>query len=59
MLADPGGFLDSLMKYDKESITEDMIKKLTRYVNNPDYQPAKIQKVKNKKYKLHFNVPFK
>ncbi|XP_045539469.1 dynein axonemal heavy chain 1 [Papilio machaon] len=45
MLADPGGFLDSLMKYDKESITEDMIKKLTRYVNNPDYQPVKIQKV--------------
>ncbi|CAH2055605.1 unnamed protein product, partial [Iphiclides podalirius] len=45
MLADPTAFLDSLMRFDKESITEDMIKKLKRYVQNPDYEPTKIQKV--------------
>ncbi|XP_052743009.1 dynein axonemal heavy chain 1-like [Bicyclus anynana] len=45
MLADPTAFLDSLMKYDKESITEDMIKKLKKYINDPNYDPAKILKV--------------
>lgn len=45
MLSDPTAFLDSLMKYDKESITEDMIKKLKKYVNDPNYEPMKISKV--------------
>ncbi|CAB3241783.1 unnamed protein product [Arctia plantaginis] len=45
MLSDPGAFLDSLMNFDKESITEDMIKKLKRFIINPDYDPAKIIKV--------------
>ncbi|XP_052749829.1 dynein axonemal heavy chain 1-like isoform X2 [Galleria mellonella] len=45
MLADPTAFLDSLMKFDKESITEDMTKKLKRFIQNPDYEPTKIQKV--------------
>ncbi|XP_060806154.1 dynein axonemal heavy chain 1-like [Amyelois transitella] len=45
MLSDPTAFLDSLMKFDKESITEDMIKKLKRFIANPDYDPAKILKV--------------
>ncbi|XP_050357868.1 dynein axonemal heavy chain 1-like [Nymphalis io] len=45
MLADPTAFLDSLMKYDKESITEDMIKKLKKYVTDPNYEPGKISKV--------------
>ncbi|CAB3221174.1 unnamed protein product [Arctia plantaginis] len=45
MLADPGAFLESLMKFDKNSITEDMIKKLKRFIVNPDYDPMKILKV--------------
>ncbi|XP_073954501.1 dynein axonemal heavy chain 1-like isoform X1 [Choristoneura fumiferana] len=45
MLADPTAFLESLMKFDKESITEDMIKKLKKFIVNPDYDPAKILKV--------------
>ncbi|XP_063895398.1 dynein axonemal heavy chain 1 [Helicoverpa armigera] len=45
MLSDPSAFLDSLLKFDKDSITEDMIKKLKRFVVNPDYDPAKILKV--------------
>lgn len=46
MLSDPGAFLESLMKFDKNSITEDMIKKLKRFIVNPDYEPMKILKVK-------------
>ncbi|CAH0663656.1 unnamed protein product [Spodoptera exigua] len=45
MLSDPTAFLDSLLKFDKDSITEDMIKKLKRFVANPNYDPAKILKV--------------
>ncbi|KAF9816548.1 hypothetical protein SFRURICE_010707 [Spodoptera frugiperda] len=45
MLSDPTAFLDSLIKFDKETITEDMIKKLKRFVTSPDYDPAKIVKV--------------
>ncbi|XP_050552039.1 dynein axonemal heavy chain 1 isoform X2 [Spodoptera frugiperda] len=45
MLSDPTAFLESLIKFDKETITEDMIKKLKRFVTSPDYDPAKIVKV--------------
>ncbi|KAJ8728552.1 hypothetical protein PYW07_006248 [Mythimna separata] len=45
MLSDPTAFLDSLLKFDKESITEDMIKKLKRFIVSPDYDPVKIVKV--------------
>ncbi|CAK1542459.1 unnamed protein product [Leptosia nina] len=45
MLSDPTAFLDSLMKFDKESITEDMIKKLKRFIADPNYDPPKILKV--------------
>ncbi|XP_049878805.1 dynein axonemal heavy chain 1-like [Pectinophora gossypiella] len=45
MLTDPTAFLESLMKFDKESITEDMIKKLKRFVTDPNYDPKKILKV--------------
>ncbi|XP_044254832.1 dynein axonemal heavy chain 1-like isoform X2 [Tribolium madens] len=45
MLADPGVFLASLMNFDKESITEEMIDKLKNYVSNPQFQPAKVAKV--------------
>ncbi|XP_037871312.1 dynein axonemal heavy chain 1 isoform X2 [Bombyx mori] len=45
MLADPTAFLDSLINYDKDSITEDTIKKLKKFIQNPDYEPNKIAKV--------------
>lgn len=45
MLADAGAFLSSLMNFDKDSITEEMITKLKSYVENPLFQPDKIQKV--------------
>lgn len=45
MLTDPTAFLESLMKFDKESITEDMIKKLKRFITDPAYEPSKILKV--------------
>ncbi|XP_017768545.1 PREDICTED: dynein heavy chain 1, axonemal-like [Nicrophorus vespilloides] len=45
MLTDPGAFLVSLMNFDKDSITEDMINKLKSYVEDPQFQPQKIIKV--------------
>ncbi|KAJ3657289.1 hypothetical protein Zmor_009105 [Zophobas morio] len=45
MLSDPGVFLTSLMNFDKESITEEMIEKLRSYVTNAQFQPAKVAKV--------------
>lgn len=45
MLADPGQFLTSLMNFDKDSITEEMIHKLKSYVEDPTFEPAKIAKV--------------
>lgn len=48
MLADPAAFLSSLMNFDKDSITEEMIEKLKMYINDPQFMPAKIAKVKKK-----------
>ncbi|XP_018331814.1 dynein heavy chain 1, axonemal-like [Agrilus planipennis] len=45
LLTDPGAFLNSLMNFDKDSITEEMIQKLKHYVEDPQFQPAKIIKV--------------
>lgn len=42
MLADPGAFLNSLMNYDKENMTEVLISKLKPFIINPDFQEAKI-----------------
>lgn len=42
MLSDPGAFLNSLVNYDKENMSETLINKLKPYINNPDFQPAKI-----------------
>ncbi|XP_053995639.1 dynein axonemal heavy chain 1-like [Hylaeus anthracinus] len=45
MLSDPGHFLYTMENYDKENLTEEMINKLKVYIENPDFQPAKIQYV--------------
>ena len=39
------GFLQKLMTYDKDNIPQSLIKKLQKYVNNPDFVPEKIEKV--------------
>lgn len=46
MLADPQAFLMSLMNFDKDSITEEMIEKLKKYIVDPSFTPLKIAKVK-------------
>lgn len=46
MMADAGQFLSSLMNFDKESLTESQIIQLEKYVTDPDFQPAKIAKVR-------------
>ncbi|KAH1020081.1 hypothetical protein HUJ04_009807 [Dendroctonus ponderosae] len=45
MLSDPGQFLASLMNFDKDSITDEMIEKLKKYVEDPDFTPQKIAKI--------------
>lgn len=45
MLTDPNAFLVSLMNFDRDTITEDMINKLQHYVDDPQFEPTKISKV--------------
>nr|XP_022908003.1 dynein heavy chain 1, axonemal-like [Onthophagus taurus] len=45
LLGDPGAFLQSLISFDRDTITDDMINKLQKYVEDPDFEPAKIAKV--------------
>jgi len=45
LLANPDRFLDSLVNYDKENISEDVIKKLKPYIENPQFQPSFVVKV--------------
>ena len=45
-LSDPTKFLESLFKYDKDNISEESIKKIQPYIDNDDFQPAAIAKVR-------------
>ncbi|KAI4500001.1 hypothetical protein M0802_004871 [Mischocyttarus mexicanus] len=45
MLADAGHFLNIMVNFNRENITEDMINKLKPYIENPDFQPTKILQV--------------
>ena len=39
------GFLNKMMTYDKDNIPNSLVKKLQKYVQNPDFIPEKIEKV--------------
>lgn len=45
LLANPDHFLNSLVNYDKENMSEDIIKKLKGYIENPEFQPSFVVKV--------------
>ncbi|NXE09964.1 DYH1 protein, partial [Lophotis ruficrista] len=45
LLQDPGKFLDSLFKYDKDNIADTVIKAIQPYIDNEEFQPAAIAKV--------------
>ncbi|KAI5607103.1 dynein heavy chain 1, axonemal, partial [Silurus asotus] len=45
MLQDPGKFLDSLLKFDKDNIPDPVIKLLQPYIDNEEFHPAAIAKV--------------
>ncbi|XP_065097060.1 dynein axonemal heavy chain 1 [Paramisgurnus dabryanus] len=45
LLQDPGRFLESLFKYDKDNIPDSVIKQVQPYIDNPEFQPASIAKV--------------
>merc|ERR1712106_560153 len=38
-------FLPSLQKYDKDNISQGLLKKLKKYIENPDFVPEKVEKV--------------
>ena len=38
-------FLPNLQKYDKDNISPALLKKLAKYINNPDFVPEKVEKV--------------
>lgn len=44
MLADTG-FLKSLMDFDKDNVSEDIMKKIHKYVAEDDFDPEKVNKV--------------
>uniref|UniRef100_A0A8C4NSC2 Dynein, axonemal, heavy chain 1 n=1 Tax=Dicentrarchus labrax TaxID=13489 RepID=A0A8C4NSC2_DICLA len=45
LLQDPAKFLDSLFKYDKENIPDNVINLVQPYIDNEEFQPASIAKV--------------
>uniref|UniRef100_A0A3Q3E168 Dynein, axonemal, heavy chain 1 n=1 Tax=Labrus bergylta TaxID=56723 RepID=A0A3Q3E168_9LABR len=45
LLQDPGKFLESLFKYDKENIPDSVINLVQPYIDNEEFQPASIAKV--------------
>lgn len=45
LLASPDQFLSSLVNYDKENMTEEAVKKLKPYIENPQFQPSFVVKV--------------
>ncbi|XP_052086994.1 dynein axonemal heavy chain 1-like isoform X4 [Mytilus californianus] len=44
-LSDPGKFLESLFKYDKDNIPDDCIKRIQPYIDDEAFTPAAIAKV--------------
>ncbi|KAK2862487.1 hypothetical protein Q5P01_002020 [Channa striata] len=45
LLQDPGKFLESLFKYDKDNISDSVITLVQPYIDNEEFQPASIAKV--------------
>ncbi len=45
LLANPQKFLDSLFEFDKDGISDAIIKRIKPYIDNPDFTPAAIAKV--------------
>uniref|UniRef100_A0A3Q3STI9 Dynein, axonemal, heavy chain 1 n=1 Tax=Mastacembelus armatus TaxID=205130 RepID=A0A3Q3STI9_9TELE len=45
LLQDPGKFLESLFKYDKDNIPDNVINLVQPYIDNEEFQPASIAKV--------------
>lgn len=45
LLADPQKFLDSLLNFDKDNISESTIQKIKPYIDSPDFQVSVISRV--------------
>ncbi|ESU37863.1 Dynein heavy chain [Giardia duodenalis] len=44
LLSDPRGLLDKLMNYDRDNIKPDIIKKIQKYIVDPEFVPKEIEK---------------
>ena len=44
LLSDPGKFLESLFKFDKDNIPESCITKIGPYMDNPNFIPSAVEK---------------
>ena len=56
MLQDPGKFLESLFNYDKDNIPDDVIKKIQPLMENEEFLPSAIAKVRSSS-KLPYVTP--
>ena len=45
VLLGDANFLKNLQTYDKDSIPDAMLKKLKKYIDNPNFVPEKVEKV--------------
>lgn len=45
VLLGDANFLKNLQTYDKDSIPDSMLKKLKKYIDNPNFIPEKVEKV--------------
>lgn len=45
VLLGDANFLKNLQTYDKDSIPDSMLKKLKKYIDNPNFVPDKVEKV--------------
>ncbi|TNJ27740.1 IAD-4 Dynein heavy chain [Giardia muris] len=44
LLSDPRGLLDKLLNYDRDNIKPDVIKKIQKYIVDPEFVPKEIEK---------------
>ena len=55
LLAEPGKFLESLFKYDKDNIPDEVIKRIQPYIDNELFTPEAIAKVSHQLHTHHFD----
>eukprot|EP00965_Chrysotila_dentata_P031404 1046893-Pleurochrysis_carterae.AAC.1 len=55
MLSDAKGLLESMFSFDKDNIPEKVIQKIQPYIENPDFEPKKIESVSKASAQPHLH----